>query len=245
MRFLTLLLFAFAALAAPSAHAANFDVHPIIVELSAKTGSGTIAITNRSDEALRLHVTAFSWAQSEDGEMILKPSKDIVFFPAMLSMKPKESRQIRIGSRLKPGAVERSYRLFVQELPPPQRNLQDGDNAVAVLTKMGLPVFLAALKPAVAPRLTPLSVKGKKLTFSLQNVGNTHMRVQKVTLTAKGAKGKVHEESLRAWYVLAGGKHTYQVDLPDEVCKEATSLSVKVESVDGSTSGKLDRFSCQ
>lgn len=226
------------------AHAANFDVAPIMLSLSNKAASATLVVTNRSPDTLRFHVTAFAWKQRADGEMMLEPTKDIVFFPAMLSLNSKESRQIRVGSKVKPGSVERSYRLFVEELPPLSRNAQEEANAVRVLTKMGLPVFVEAATPKVTPTVTPLQVKGRELTFSLKNAGNTHMRVQKVMLTAKAASKTVHSEELSGWYVLAGGVRTYVVKLPDAACKAATSLEVQMESESGLPKATLPNFSC-
>jgi fimbrial chaperone protein len=241
------LLFAgwlFAALGASPAHAANFDVSPTLLSLSTKAASGTIVITNRSQELLRFHVTAFAWKQRTDGEMILEPTKDIVFFPAMLSLNPKDSRQIRVGSKIKPGAVERSYRLFVEELPPLARNSAEQANTIRVLTKMGLPVFVEATAPKAAPAVTPLQLQGRQLTFSLKNSGNTHMRVQKVTLTAKSAGKTVHSEELPGWYVLAGGVRTYSVKLPDAACTESTSFEVQMQSESGSPKATLASARC-
>jgi fimbrial chaperone protein len=236
----SLVIAAFAA----KVRAANFDVAPISLSLSDKSSSGTLVLTNRSQETLRFHVTAFTWKQRADGEMTLEPTKDIVFFPAMLSLNPKESRQIRVGTKLKPGAVERSYRLFVEELPPLARNAKEEANSIRVLTKMGLPVFVAATAPQATPSVTPLQVNGRQIKFSVKNSGNTHMRVQKVMFTAKSAAKTVHSEELPGWYVLAGGIRTYAVTLPDTACKEATSLEVQMESDSGSPKAALQSFSC-
>src|SRR5688572_1427351 len=73
---------------AGTAFASNFDVSPIMLELSQDAASGTIVVTNRSPEVMRLQVTAFAWGQRADGEMTLAATKDVVFFPAMLSLKP-------------------------------------------------------------------------------------------------------------------------------------------------------------
>src|SRR5262245_21539447 len=176
---------AFAWLIAAKAQAAQFDVAPISMSLSAKTSSATLVITNRAAEPLRFQVTAFAWNQKPNGEMILEPTKDIVFFPAMLVLNPKDSRQIRVGTKLKPGPIERTYRLFVEELPPLSK--KDEPNAVRVLTKMGVPVFLEAQAPRAVPSVTAPVLLGRQVTFSVKNSGTAHMRVQKVRLTAKNA----------------------------------------------------------
>ena len=233
-----------ALLATSPARAANFDVVPTLLSLSAKSASDTLVITNRSQETLRFQINVFAWKQRPDGEMLLEPTKDIVFFPAMLSLKPKESRQIRVGTKIKPGSVERSYRLFVEELPPLARSAKDDANAIRVLTKMGVPVFVQAASPKATPVVTPLQVKGRELTFSVKNSGNTHMRVQKVLLTAKSGGKTVHSEELPAWYVLAGGVRTYAVRLPDVACQASTSLEVEMKSDSGSPTATLPSFHC-
>lgn len=226
------------------AHASTFDVAPIKLELSDKAASGTLVVTNRSPETLRFHVTAFAWKQRADGEMMLQPTKDIVFFPAMLSLNPKESRQIRVGTKVKPGAMERSYRLFVEELPPLAKNPEEEANAIRVLTKMGLPIFVEAKAPKAAPSVTPLVLAGREVTFSIKNSGTKHMRVQKISFTASGPKKTVYAQELPGWYVLAGGIRTYSVTLPDEACDQATSLEVQMESDSGSPSARLPSFHC-
>ena len=120
-RTLTSFLVATLSLIASHAHAASFDVNPIVIELSAKTGTATIAVKNRSTEPARFHLTASAWSQREDGEMSLLPTKELVFFPAILTLQPQESRQIRVGAKVKPGATERAYRIFIQELPGLQK----------------------------------------------------------------------------------------------------------------------------
>lgn len=232
------------ALGAGHARASNFDVAPILLELSDKAASGTIVVTNRAQETLRFHITAFAWSQRADGEMVLQPTKDIVFFPAMLALNPKESRQVRVGTKLKPGAVERSYRLFVEELPPAVKSKEDKANAIRVLTKMGLPIFVEAVSPKALPRITPPVLSGRNVSFDLKNGGTKHMRVQRVTVKAKNADKTVHSEELPGWYVLAGGTRTYALTLPDAACQQATSLEVQVESDSGAPKTTLPNMRC-
>jgi fimbrial chaperone protein len=228
------------------ASAAQFDIAPVSLSLSDKTSSGTLVLTNRSSEALRFHVTVFSWSQRADGEMVLNPTNDIVFFPAMLTLNPKQSRQLRVGMKVKAGATEKTYRLFVQELPPLVKSKEDEPNAVRVLTKMGLPIFIepsGRAKPV--PAVSGLAVKGDALSFDIKNAGNAHMRVEKSVITVKdGAAKVIHTQEAAGWYVLAGGTRTYAVALPKAACASAKAIEVAIESSHGPAKAALSNEAC-
>lgn len=229
---------------ASTAHASQVDVSPVSLSLSASTPSSMIAVTNRSSEAVRFHITASRWSQTEAGEMRLEPTKDIVFFPAMLILNQGESRQIRVGTKLKPGSVERSYRIFVQELPPLARSEDERAENVRMLTKMGIPVFIEALAPKPVPLVTAPLVQGRTVSFVVRNEGNTHLVALKVQVLAKAADKVVHAAELPGWYILAGEGRRHTVELSEQVCKQATSLEARVETDDGSAKAVLAKFSC-
>ena len=105
-------------LAALPAHAATFKISPIQIYLSAGKTTELLAVENQSSESVRLQVTAFGWNQSPRGDIELAPTEDVVFFPALLTLEPGKERKIRIGVSKPAGAVERTYRVFVEELPP-------------------------------------------------------------------------------------------------------------------------------
>ena len=87
-----------AAIGTGSADAATFSVNPTQIFLTGKSGSALLTLRNDSSELLRFQLSAFSWQQSASGELQLGPTKDVVFFPALLSLKPGEERRVRIGS---------------------------------------------------------------------------------------------------------------------------------------------------
>ncbi|MGD8861613.1 MAG: fimbria/pilus periplasmic chaperone [Myxococcales bacterium] len=248
MRLLTHLTFfacfALCMLVAPAAHAGKFDISPVSLTLSGKSASSTLVITNRSPEELRFHVTAYSWRQRPDGEMILEPTKDIVFFPAMMTVKPNGSRQIRVGAKVRATDTERTYRIFVQELPPLARSTEEATNTVRMLTKMGIPVFLEPASPKANPELTTPKVTGREVSFSLHNRGNSRMVVQKCELQALRGGKPILTEQLSGWYILAGGRRDYTATLPEDACKQADSLRITVETDRGGTRTSLPELRC-
>ncbi len=207
--------------AAGDAWAMSFEVSPVRLALSPAAPSGLVNLRNQSSESLRLEVTGYSWNQGPDGTMLIEPTQDIVFFPSLVTLNPGESRNLRVGISTSFGATEKTYRIFVEELPPLVRAAGQ-PNAVHVLTRMGIPVFLNATPPLAAPRLEGSSLDHAHFSFSLHNRGTGHFLAKKLVIAALAADGtKVTEVSLPAWYVLAGGVRVYKVDLPSAACTAA------------------------
>ena len=138
-----LLLMAAASLVAPPARAADFTVNPIQIFLSGQTQSAILTIQNTSTEPLRFQLNAFGWAQDAAGQMQLTPTSEVIFFPRLLTLAPNEQRIVRVGASGPPGPVERTYRIFVEELPPSTQQAAP-PGQVRVLARMGIPIFVEA-----------------------------------------------------------------------------------------------------
>jgi fimbrial chaperone protein len=213
--------------AAP-AWASAFQVSPVRLPLTATQSNGILALRNQSSETLRFQVTGFAWSQSPSGETILTPTTDIVFFPTMLSLKPGDARNLRVGAAVAFGATEKTYRIFVEELPPVDSS--GTVNAIRVLMKMGIPVFLEPAKPVATPMIDSLSVQGQRLAFALRDTGNAHFLTKKVHISALGDAGQaLFEQDLPAWYVLGGSFRDYSLELPTSACK-ASQIKVHIET---------------
>jgi fimbrial chaperone protein len=226
-------LISFAAVAPASA--ATFTVNPTQIFLSGRTTTALLTLKNDSEESLRFQLTAFAWQQTPSGEMELTPTRDVVFFPALLTLAPKEERRIRVGSSVTASTQERTYRIFVEELPPAD-GLAPG-SAVRVLTKMGIPIFIRPATETAAANLRDLNVRSGALHFTVANNGTVHFVPQKVAVRGLSANGeRVFERDVQAWYILAGGRRDFDVEMPSSDCASVATLLVDVEF--GSTAVK-------
>jgi fimbrial chaperone protein len=212
---------------ARSASASSFAVNPTQIFLTSKTTSTILTLRNESDEALRFQLTVFAWEQSARGEMKLQPTSDIVFFPTLLTLGPKESRNVRVGAATAFAAVEKSYRIFVEELPP--QVAQPGQSAVRVLTKMGVPIFLQPTRTQAQAGLRDLMIRDGVFTFNVLNTGNVHFVPEAVRVQGTNHAGEVMlDKQLDGWYILAGGVRAYEVKLPPADCSALDALSIDV-----------------
>jgi len=83
--------------AAPTpANGAQFDVTPVEAILSVHNRSQLLTIQNNSSETMRLQLSAFGWRDGANGEPVLSPTDEIIFFPELFSLLPGESRKIRV-----------------------------------------------------------------------------------------------------------------------------------------------------
>src|SRR4051794_9617959 len=106
---------------AGSAEASAFTVTPVRILLGRGANSALLNVRNDSTDAIRFQISLKAWNQAPDGEMQLTDTNDLVFFPSMMELAPGEEKKVRVGSAFKaPVTTERTYRIFFEELPPPQ-----------------------------------------------------------------------------------------------------------------------------
>jgi len=158
--------------------------------------------------------------------MQLSPTEEVIVFPPLVIVGPGEERNLRVGTTAEAGPAEKSYRIFLEELPPPER---PGERSqVRVLSRIGIPVFVAPLRTEARAALAELSLVKGRATFALRNTGTVRVRPSRVRLEGRGADGKaLFARDLDAWYVLAGGERRYEVPLPAERCAEVRALAVE------------------
>ena len=220
---LVLFLIAVPALAGRS----NFSVSPTEANLSADKSSALIVLKNASVKPLRFEINVFTWSEDERGQMTLAPTTDVTLFPKLVDLGPGASRNIRIG--LGTGVVgdsERSYRLFVEELPD---QTTAAPNAVAIRTKVGIPVFVRPVKPSRSATVESVTVEGGKVLTRVRNTGNLHLSVDGVTVRGTNASGaQTFSGEAKGWYVLPGATRVFELPVANTACAATTSVSVEV-----------------
>jgi len=238
-RCFTLCAVALAALAAPAA-GSTFTVNPTRVLLTAKTASALVSVRNDSDQPVRLELKLHAWTQAPDGQMKLAPTEDLVVFPTLVTLKPGEQRNIRIGATTTFADVEKTYRVFLEELPPVADAVKS-DNAVHMLTRVGIPVFLEPARPAARGSLTGIGLSGGALHFRLRNEGNVFFVPDGIRVRGLSAAGEaVVDMTANGWYVLAGGVRDYTLAFKAPECGRVRAIDIEVRVGDAALRGRLD-----
>jgi fimbrial chaperone protein len=207
------------------AHAATFTIEPTQIIFTNRTTSVLLTLRNESTDTLRFELSVFKWGQFPSGEMQLEPTDDIVFFPALLTLAPGESRRVRVGGATEFDAREKSYRIFVEELPP----LDAQTAGVRVLTKMGIPIFMKPVKEVATATLNNLGQKNGQLFFTLRNEGTVHFVPKEIRVRGYAGSATAIDHRMDGWYILAGGRRDYDMTFPETECARITSVAVDVQ----------------
>jgi fimbrial chaperone protein len=226
-------------LAAP-AGASQFTVNPTRVELSARVSSSVVSVRNDGQSPIRIQVKTHAWTQTLDGVLKLDPTDDVVVFPTLLTLEPGEERRLRVAVAAKAADVERTYRIFLEELPPP-KNEPDTANGVQVLTRVGIPIFLAPLKASAQATVSDIGLAGDGLHFQVDNDGTQHFVPQTLRVRGLGANGQtIIDQHRDGWYILAHSSRRYTMPFDARDCTRIRSVLIDVTLADTTLKGRLD-----
>ena len=230
-----------------------FGIFPIKVYFQKGQPSRDVTLDNPEDKTVRLKVYAYKWEEDGEGKKNLTPTKDISLFPAILELKPKSKRIIRLASKLPPKQFEQSYRLFVEQLPetvtkksePTADGTQPTKTQVQLnfLYTLSLPVFISPISANRKSVISGLNISGNKLSLKLANQGNTHVFASKIEIITKDAAGKViATKKVDPTYVLPSIERNLSMELPQEQCQNVKNISIDIQGdEDIGDKTKIDR----
>jgi fimbrial chaperone protein len=185
----------------PWTQAGSFSVSPVRVSLSTSAPISAITVQNDGKEAVVLQLEAMAWAQ-QAGQDVYTPSRDILATPPIITIPAGGSQILRVGLRRAPDSKrELTYRLYLQEVPPPPK---PGFSGLQVALRFGLPVFVApvAEQPVAALVWGISRANSGQHEVSLKNSGNSHVQVANFKLVR--ADGSELGTQQVAGYVLPG-----------------------------------------
>jgi fimbrial chaperone protein len=222
---------------AEPAYGANVAVSPVNIQLTRDSHSALLTITNVGSATVRFTLSTYAWAQTDSGKMELTSTPDIIFFPTLLALGPGEARNVRLGTELLPSENEKSYRIYLEELPSPQTASTGNALQIHVLSKIGIPIFLVPDNPKTQADITAIVAHKRALAFSVENTGNVHIVPGSVTVEGSDAGDKVvFNKQVPLWYILASGKRTVSVAIPHSTCAKIRIVTVMMKM--GATSVK-------
>ena len=208
------------------AHCAEWRVKPLRMDLAESAKTGVVTVINDSEERLTAEVRALEWVQDAEGKDSYRETADLIFYPKALTIGGHEERIIRAGVKNAGAEREKTYRLFIKEIP--HRDTAGGAK-VAIAVQFGIPVFVAPRDPQPRGEIADAAAVNGTATFVVRNGGNVHFSIRTATIRGMDPEGReVFTESREGWYLLSGAARRYEVALPGAVCRRISRLSIEV-----------------
>ncbi|HWK50767.1 MAG TPA: fimbria/pilus periplasmic chaperone [Steroidobacter sp.] len=208
------------------AFAGSIAVNPIRVNLSATQTTSPLVVRNSGAEPSVVQLQLMSWSQ-QDGKDVLLPSRDLLATPPIFTVPAGGSQTVRVGLRQRVDArTEGSYRLILQEVPPPPKPEFRG---LQVALRLSVPVFVApaSATTTLAWRANVTSaLNAQELTIAASNTGNTHVQVLGFKLFSGGVALPLRSPAETA-YLLPGQGREWNLRLTSV---PAAGSTVRVEA---------------
>jgi fimbrial chaperone protein len=205
--------------------AASLGVDPIMVEFMPGRMTATFQVTNRGGSATAAQIRLFAWSQDGDQD-VLAATTDVLASTPSFELKADEEQVVRLVLRRPAEALERTYRLILDEIPPVAR-----ERAVVVALRLSLPVIVAGSRPA-APALVWRAERGpgNRILLLARNTGPRHVRVNLLeALMPRGAMTALSISSNP--YVLPGAERRWR--LPAGAVASAEGLRLRIQASTG------------
>ncbi|BAZ27868.1 hypothetical protein NIES4074_02960 [Cylindrospermum sp. NIES-4074] len=208
----------------PAAAKAQMSVSPLVIEAKAERGQaqGTITVINTSNTPSRVRVYAEPFTYSRDaGFQTLSSSPNdltnyLQFSPRELTIKPGESRRVRLISRLAPNLPDGEYRAVIFNETLTEAKDSAGNN-VALVARIGVTFYVR--KGNVSPNLgvdsASFNPEQKQLQLLIRNSGQATARPS-VSWTLRRGETVVKTGQVDASAVIANSDRHFLLNYPSK-----------------------------
>ncbi len=233
-------------LAPSAAFSSNFSISPTSLELDKNVKSGVFTVINSGAEKLNCQIDVKEWGQDAEGKDIYSDTKDIIFFPKIMTVDPSEQRAIRLGIKIPAVAKEKTYRLFVEEIPSQQKPSDEKKTGkisagLTIAFRYATPVFVKPIKQQESAVIENIHLSKGMVKAVVRNTGNIHIKLLNVTFQGKAKDGsEIFSKDVAGWYILNGLSRPYEVAVPKELCNRLASIEVNAQSENFTINGKLN-----
>ena len=211
-----------AVVTAPPAWAGSLQVAPVRVVLTPARAVAAMTIGNPEDTEVAVQAEVFAWSQV-DGKDVYEPTRDVLVNPTIFRLAAQAQQIVRVGLRVAAGEREKSYRIFLQQLPRDRAVPVDGTVGVQIQTllRIGVPIFVP---PIAAPKTSRQDVQWRVersdagegraplQQLKVYNAGDEHIQLTRLVL--RQANGSELGSQSFSQYVLAGQATTVPMALP-------------------------------
>jgi fimbrial chaperone protein len=187
------------------AQAQALQISPISVALQPGQMTTTLSVENTGADSAALQIRPFRWSQTNQQDL-LTDTDDLLVSPPITTIGGGQTQIFRVVLRRPAGRTEASYRLLLDQLPPPSM-----PGVIRIALRLSIPVFAepeAAAGSDVVWRVIEESGSAVLVGF---NRGGKHLHIVDASLSAADGR-RFKLQALQLPYVLPGAEHRWRVE---------------------------------
>jgi len=210
----------FACLGMGMGRAQSLTVLPVNIQLASKQKATTLTVINQGDADTSIQIRAYAWSQ-HDGTDQLAESNVILISPPLATLAPGASQIVRLLLRHPAEGREESYRILLDQIPPPAE-----PGVIRVVLRMSIPVFALPSGRAVANLQFHFERAATQMYLVASNSGPLHESFHDLSLwTDSGLKLKTSVNALE--YVLGGSTRRWPIAPEDGALLQQGTVRLK------------------
>src|ERR1039457_6072998 len=184
-------------LTGPVAGAQALSVLPVNIFFPAGQKATTLTVTNQGTSETAVQIRAYAWGQP-DGNDQLTNTDAVVLSPPLASIAPGATQVVRLILRQSPQGKEVTYRILVDQIPPPAE-----PGIVHIVLRLSIPIFSMPNTRAL-PHIQCDGERDADHFFLVGiNDGLVHEAIRDIVLTTSDGR-QLKAESSASPYILAG-----------------------------------------
>jgi fimbrial chaperone protein len=211
-----------------SLEAGSYTVKPVRIELSTRQLRITMQIQNLDDEPTTIQAHIVAW-NAQGAEEAVSDSDDILLNPPIFTVAAGHTQFLRLGLRhAPPDLQEGTYRLILEEVPPP---IKAEFNGLRTVLNVSIPIFVKPRVPAPQLAWKLERTSEQELRLSVENRGNAHVQVRNFAVSAIGVSAPGFAEDT-ATYVLRNARKEWVIHNPQLAASDHLLLQGQTDSGD-------------
>jgi fimbrial chaperone protein len=204
-------------LAGGAARAQSLMVIPVNVQLPPGQRATTLTVTNQGNSETAIQIRAYAWNQ-QDGTDQLVTSDAVLVSPPLTTIAAGATQVVRLILRQPPQGREATYRILVDQIPPPAE-----PGVVHVVLRLSIPIFAQPVNRATPHLQFHIEHDAGSDFLVAHNDGGRHEAIRDALLVTSDGR-KLIAAVNKSPYILAGATRRWLINTAGAIPQPGETL---------------------
>lgn len=204
----------------------SLSVLPVNILFAPGQKATSLTVTNQGQTETSIQIRGFAWSQ-QTGDDQLAPSDTVVVSPPLATIAPGATQVVRLILRQPPQEREATYRIIVDQIPPPGQA-----GIVRIVLRMSIPIFAEPTTRIASHVQFRIERDARSAFLVAHNDGAHHEKLRDVELWTSDGR-KLDTKSNASPYVLAGATRRWPIDAQGSLPQPSETLRLTAHADSG------------